>query len=226
MTINTLLLDLDGTLVDTAPDFAWVLNQIRADLNFPALEERVIRSAVSDGARGMVEQGFPERHTDANGTLPSNEDIRQRFLRDYTQLLLDKNTRARPYDGVHQLIETLERAQWHWGIVTNKPVAMATPLLETLGLLPKVLICPDHVTQAKPSPEGLLLASKKLRIQPSQAIYVGDHLRDIDAGKRAGMKTIAAEWGYLASNDSANEWQADRICPKSQQLWGHVQALS
>lgn len=226
MTINTLLLDLDGTLVDTAPDFAWVLNQIRSDFNLPSLCESVIRSVVSDGARGMVEQGFPERSHDSLQSLPNEETIRQRFLQEYTQLLLSKETNAQPYEGIRALIETLHKSNWKWGVVTNKPAAMAAPLLEALALLPEVLICPDHVSQAKPSPEGLLLACEKLGITPANAIYVGDHLRDIDAGKRAGMKTIAAEWGYLSKGEQAHDWLADVTCHKSDQLWGQVQRLS
>jgi phosphoglycolate phosphatase len=133
------------------------------------------------------------------------------LLASYEQQL--QNTQANLYPDMDQLLQMLEKHSIPWGVVTNKPVRFSQPLMEKLGLLQRcaVLICPDHVQHTKPHPEPLLLACKRVASKPECSVYVGDHPRDIDAGKAAGMITIAAAYGYLPVTPAIENWNADLI---------------
>lgn len=197
--IKAVVFDLDGTLVDTAPDFVYALNTLRAEENLPPLDAQLIRNTVSEGARALVTLGF--------GLIegqPQFEPLRLRLLELYTHHLA---VHSALFDGMADVLEFLQQQQLAWGIATNKPELYTTPLLAALGLTPDCVICPDHVQQRKPHPESLYLAAELLHCQPQQIIYVGDHARDIECGRQAGSPTIAAGYGYL-NPDEIDQWQA------------------
>lgn len=202
---QAVLFDLDGTLIDTAPDFAGVLNrQLTAHGRSP-LPYDAVRSVVSQGARAVVALGFGDRFP-----LDSDEfeAIRQEFLSSYLEHLADE---TRLFPGMDELLTGLESRGIPWGIVTNKPSLYTTPLLKALQLDQrcKVAICPDMVTHSKPHPEPMLKAAEAIGVSAEKCIYVGDHLRDIEAGKRAAMVTVAVSYGYIQDGDSPADWNAD-----------------
>lgn len=198
------LFDLDGTLVDTAPDFIAVLNrQLLAHGRQPLAAER-IRASVSQGSKAVVALGFADRFpTDST----EFEAIRQEFLQSYLRHIADE---SRLFDGLDDLLAKLEANNIPWGIVTNKPSLYAQPLLAALNLDKrcKVMICPDMVTHTKPHPEPMLKAAHALKVSPEDCVYIGDHRRDIEAGHNAGMTTIAVEYGYILEGDNPQDWNA------------------
>lgn len=209
--LKAVLFDLDGTLLDTAPDFVVTLNQLLAEEQRPPLPAAAIRATVSNGARALVTLGFQVTETDAEF-----ERLRLRLLQIYSENLA---INTRPFDGIAQLLQHCRRLGIDWGIVTNKPDAYTQPLLRALALQPQVTVCPDHVEQRKPHPEPLLLACARLDCACDEAIYIGDHRRDIECGRNAGMPTIAAAYGYLAEACEAGQWQADHIAHSAAELW-------
>lgn len=217
--IKAVLFDLDGTLLDTAPDFAFIVNTMlqnhgRAPLPYPRLRE-----TVSDGARGMVMAAF-----DCADTDPHFEPLRQELLALYPHHLADA---TRLFDGMDELLQFIEAQALAWGIVTNKPHVYAQPLLRALQLDRRcaTLICPEHVRNRKPDPESLLLACAQLGCTPAEAIYLGDHRRDIEAGRNAGMRTIACAYGYVHRDDDCNTWGADYTVADARAIAPLLQAL-
>jgi phosphoglycolate phosphatase len=206
--VASVLFDLDGTLVDTAPDFTAVLHQLCAKQGVVPPSDDAILATVSSGARALVELAFG-LGPDAQGF----DTLFQSLLNDYmTQLQTTKSLLFADMDG---LLTELERNGIPWGVVTNKPERFSIPLLQKLQLEHRcsVLICPDHVSQTKPHPEPLLLACDRLGCAPADSVYVGDHPRDIEAGNAAGMRTIAASYGYLPPHPDIGDWGADHISP-------------
>jgi len=203
--LSTVLFDLDGTLIDTAPDFIRCLNELRQMEGLPALPAEHIRRSVSNGARAMVRVGF--------GLVPEHPG----YLAKHTAFLdlyeAGVAVETRLFEGMDSLLESLEQRGIPWGIVTNKPVRFAAPLIQALGLAKRCasLVCPDHVTDRKPHPESLFLACQQIGAEPEQAVYVGDHERDIVAGRNARMKTIAVRYGYIEEPETVDLWQADMI---------------
>ncbi|MDO9180057.1 MAG: HAD-IA family hydrolase [Agitococcus sp.] len=214
------LFDLDGTLVDTAPDFVRVLNDLRLKYGRPALAYDEIRVAVSAGARAMIQVGFPEYALDS----PEFAALRQEFLDNYGLGLAQE---SRLFSGMEDLLTALESRNIPWGIVTNKPRIYSVPLLAGLALNERcqVLVCPDDVSQTKPHPEPMYLACNTLSVSPEHTIYVGDHIRDIQAGNNAGMKTIAVGFGYIPSHENINDWQADYCVDNVAELVQHFRFL-
>lgn len=202
---SAVLFDLDGTLIDTAPDFIRCLNQLRQQHELEPLAADYIRRSVSNGARAMVRLGF-NLEPEHEGYL----DKHTAFLDLYEAGVAVETTL---FEGMNELLLNLEARDIPWGIVTNKPVRFAAPLIEALGLQERcaTLICPDHVTERKPHPEPMFLACKEINAAPEQAIYVGDHVRDIEAGRNAGMYTIAVRYGYIEEPETVDLWQADAI---------------
>ena len=202
---SAVLFDLDGTLIDTAPDFIRCLNQLRQQHGLAPLPAEHIRRSVSNGARAMIRVGF--------GLEPEHPD----YLAKHTDFLdlyeAGVAVETTLFEGMPPILEALEARGIPWGIVTNKPVRFAAPLVDALGLAPRcaAVICPDHVAQRKPHPEALLLACEQIGADPAKAVYVGDHERDIEAGRNAGMKTIAVRYGYIEEPASVDLWQADLI---------------
>lgn len=205
MSLKAVIFDLDGTLLDTAPDFVTTLNQLRAEEKLAPLPEDTIRRTVSNGARALVNMAF--------GLNPGETEfdrLLQRLLEIYSGILADK---TRPFPGIETLLTRLDAHAIAWGIVTNKSHTYTQPILNALQLQPgpTVVVCPDHVTHTKPHPEPLLLACQQLGCEPSEAIYIGDHRRDIECGKNAGVTTIAAAYGYVGEDDMVEEWHADHV---------------
>jgi phosphoglycolate phosphatase len=207
-----LLFDLDGTLIDTAPDFVRCLNTIRKRYGLAHLPEPEIRESVSDGARAMIRIGF--------GLSPDDEDYFERhseFLDLYeSEVAVDTCL----FPAMESVLHWLEARRIPWGIVTNKPRRFAVPLLKALDLYERcdVLVCPDDVEHKKPDPEPLHLAAQVLGVDAVNCIYVGDHVRDIEAGQRARMTTIAARYGYIANPSAIEHWGADRIVESAPDL--------
>ncbi|AXY61565.1 HAD family hydrolase [Acinetobacter sp. WCHAc010052] len=206
--MKAVLFDLDGTLIDTAADFIRIIQEMCRQEGKAVVDAELIRTQVSEGARAMVKLVYPELEVEDPVFLAH----RQRFLNLYGQdIAVDTDL----FTGMYPLLETLEQHQIPWGIVTNKPRDLSESLLEALNLTERcaVLICPEDVSRTKPDPEPMYLAAEQIQIIAKDCIYVGDHPRDIDAGRNAGMYTILAAYGYLplAHKDDLNAWQADCI---------------
>ena len=205
MRLRAVLFDMDGTLLDSAPDFIAVCQAMRLERGLPAVAEHLVRDQVSGGARAMVASAFamaPE--------ADSFEDLRQEFLERYQQHCA---ILTRPYAGIESLLADIEHAKLIWGVATNKPLRYAEPIMQQLGLAQRsaVLVCPDHVSRSKPDPEMLLLACSQIGIQPGEALFVGDDERDIEAGRAAGCKTAAVTYGYIHPQDNPRNWGADVV---------------
>ncbi|WP_166359101.1 N-acetylmuramic acid 6-phosphate phosphatase MupP [Pseudomonas akapageensis] len=205
MRLRAVLFDMDGTLLDTAPDFIAICQGMRADRGLPAMDEQLIRDVISGGARAMVEVTFglsPES--------PEFEPLRLEFLERYQS---NCAVHSKLYDGMAELLADIESSDLVWGVVTNKPVRFAEPIMQQLGLAERsaLLICPDHVKNSKPDPEPLILACKMLDLDPASVLFVGDDLRDIESGRDAGTRTAAVTYGYIHPQDNPNNWGADVV---------------
>lgn len=209
---QAVLFDLDGTLLDTAPDFYRALATMQRRRNQTEVSYEALRSLASDGSRPMLKLAFGETIAEQELQLLVEE-----FLSLYEAEPVVAGTL---FEGIDELLRLLEGRDIPWGIVTNKPRYLSVKVLQSLDLTQRcsVLVCPEDVSQAKPSPEGLLLAAKQLGLPSQKCLYLGDHLRDIDAGKAAGMTTIACGFGYLKAQESASDWQADLLVHESTEL--------
>lgn len=207
------LFDLDGTLADTAHDLGGALNRLLAEEQRPPLALDSLRPHVSGGARALLRCGFGLTPEDAG-----YEDLRLRFLAHYEAAICVDTVL---FDGIGQLLQGLEERGIAWGVVTNKSERYATAVVDALGLGRRIacLIGGDTAARPKPAPDPLLLACERIGVAPAQALYVGDDLRDVDAGKAAGMGTVAAAWGYLGDGLPIAEWQADWIIATPPELF-------
>ncbi len=201
--LKAVIFDLDGTLVDTAEEFIIVVQALRAEHGLSSMNEDLIRSVVSSGARALVRLALDMEFDHAEF-----ESNRLRLLQLYSEVL---GSTAKAYPGIEDFIAALENQGIAWGIATNKPRTYTVPLLKKLNLqpAPSCVVCPDDVSETKPHPEALLLSCEQIGCTPQQAIYVGDHQRDIEAGIRAGMYTVAACYGYIEKDDNPREWGAN-----------------
>ena len=207
------LFDLDGTLLDSAPDFIHIINQMRQQRSLPPADPDFLRQYISGGAAAMIQAGLPEHCQDK----PSQATLIQEFLQQYEAAPCRHSAL---FPGVADLLVKLEERSIPWGVVTNKHWRFAGPIAAALNWDTKThpVICPDHLKTEKPHPEGLLLACNHLQADPAKSFYLGDHIRDITAGKNAGMKTIACSYGYLSDTDKPDHWQADFIISDSRAL--------
>ena len=214
--LKAVIFDLDGTLVDTADEFVPVVQTLRAEHGRDAMDPQRIRASVSNGARALVSLGL-----DMSEDAPEFESQRLRLLELYSDVL---GSLAKPYPGIESLLRDLEQRGVAWGISTNKPRQYTEPLLQRLAIQPQPgsVVCPDDVAERKPHPESLHLNCRELGCSPQEAIYVGDHLRDIEAGRRAGMYTIAAAYGYIEPGDDPNGWGADACVQCSTELLSFI----
>ncbi|PBY94362.1 phosphoglycolate phosphatase [Pseudomonas aeruginosa] len=212
MRLKAVLFDMDGTLLDTAPDFIAITQAMRAAHGLPPVDEQQVRDVVSGGARAMVAAAFG-----LSLDSPELEPLRQEFLDRYQEHCA---VLSRPYDGIPELLAAIEKAGLIWGVVTNKPVRFAEPIMQRLGYAERsrVLVCPDHVTRSKPDPEPLLLACSQLGIDPPRVLFIGDDLRDIESGRDAGTKTAAVRYGYIHPEDNPAHWGADVIVDHPREL--------
>lgn len=209
---QAVLFDLDGTLVDTAPDFVLALNKQRRRHGFASLPELEIRNTVSDGARALTTLAFGGQEGDADF-----ESKRQELLDLYFEVV---GKHAVLFKGFEEILGELQHRHIPWGIVTNKPRKYSEKLLKRMGLDAQcsVLVCPDELSASKPDPEGLFLASKHLGKAPEACIYLGDHARDIEAGRRAGMYTVAVSFGYIHNPAEISEWNANSVIDEPLEL--------
>ena len=221
--LEAVLFDLDGTLLDTAPDFIATLRALMTEQQIRSnISDTQIRSQVSHGASTLVSLGcnVSQQH-------PQFEPLRERFLELYAARL-SQSTRMFP--GIEKLLVSIEQQGLPWGIITNKPLRYATPLLEDLNLLKRAntLVCPEHVSNAKPDPESMLLACSQINCNPRNTVYIGDHRRDIEAGRNAEMETVAVLYGYIDKNDPPHNWGADisleTVAELSDWFWQRVAA--
>ena len=213
------LFDLDGTLIDTAPEFVAIGLQLRRAAGLPAIAPETIRGSVSDGAIGMVATALGMTTAD-----PTFENWRQRFLDEYEKEL---GQHSEPYPGLRALVSVLASAGIKWGVVTNKVARFAHPLMEKMAFKPPadIVITPDDVSDPKPHPESVILACSRLDCPPDRTVFIGDHRRDIEAGSAAGCTTIAAAYGYLAPGESATTWGADATAHSSIELSQIIETL-
>ncbi len=197
------LFDLDGTLIDSAPDLGAAAEQMRAERQLPPLGLEAYRAHASSGARGMlaVALGITPQHADF-------ECLRAQYLQRYESQMLE---RTRAFAGVDALLTALEQSSVPWGIVTNKVERFALPIVAGMPILSRAgaVIGGDTTPHAKPHPAPLLEAARRMAVQPSQCVYVGDDERDIAAGRSAGMRTVAAIYGYLGHGTHWTSWGAD-----------------
>jgi len=210
--LRAVIFDLDGTLVDTADDFVPVVQRLREEAGLAPMESARIRASVSNGASALVSLALG---LDASDSV--FESRRQRLLDLYAGIL---GHHARPYPGMRELLRDLASRNIAWGIATNKPRYLTLPLLERLALDAGSVVCPEDVRQRKPHPESLERACRELACAPREAVYIGDHARDVEAGRRAGLYTVAAAYGYIEAGDSAASWGADALVECSTQLPG------
>ena len=210
MIFEAVLFDLDGTLLDTAPDFHTALNRLLAEEQCAPIHADRVQNMVSNGSANLVAQAFNIDASDHRF-----DGLRERLLKHYDDCLTD---RTALYPGLFECLEWLDANQYPWGIVTNKPLHYAEKIISQLELNINCLICPDHVDQPKPDPRGILLACEQMLKAAHNTLFVGDHLRDIEAGKRAGAPTIAAAWGYLADGEDPRDWDADYLLYSPREL--------
>jgi phosphoglycolate phosphatase len=214
--LQAVLFDLDGTLLDTAPDMVGALNDLRAEQSLAPVDYAMARAHVSHGAFGLVDAAFGRIDT------AERQRLRDRFLEIYASRVATATTL---FDGMETVLNQVEADGLAWGVVTNKPGNLTEPLLAALGLLSRCacVVSGDTVAKRKPHPEPLLHAMRQLNAEsgPSdgaQLMYVGDASRDIQAGKAAGMITVAATYGYIPPDEDPLQWNADHIIEHPPQL--------
>jgi phosphoglycolate phosphatase len=204
--------DLDGTLADTAPDLVAAANQLLIARNLPPKPYEVLRPCASAGARGLIGGAF--------GINPEHPDfvpLRDEFFSNYEKALLVNSV---IFEGVDHLLNQLDEAKLPWGIVTNKSERFTHPLTELMGLRQRAVstVSGDTTPHSKPHPEPILHAARIANIDPSKSVYVGDDIRDIIAGKAAGMMTIAAAYGYCGCEEPPEAWGADYLVRHPKEL--------
>lgn len=211
--LQAVIFDLDGTLLDTAPDFTLVLNAQLHRHGKTALDAATVRQFVSAGAAAMVRLGFDLDEKDEQAPVLLRE-----FLDMYSAQI--PQTTAALFDDVDLLIATLVEHGIAWGIMTNKHRRFSEPLLEKFENFATsgTLVCPDDVGVGKPDPAGILHACQQLDVEPGRALYIGDHPRDIEAAHNAGMQGVAVRWGYLPAAPPITDWNADAVVDSPRQL--------
>ncbi len=204
--------DLDGTLADTAPDLVAAANQLLITRNLPPKQYEVLRPCASAGARGLIGGAFG-----IGIDHPDFIPLRDEFFANYEKALLVNSVL---FEGVDYLLDQLDSANLPWGIVTNKSERFTHPLTELMGLRQRAVstISGDTTPHSKPHPEPILHAARVANIDPSKSVYVGDDIRDIVAGKAAGMKTIAAAYGYCGCEEPPEAWGADYLVRHPKEL--------
>jgi len=208
---DLVLFDLDGTLVDTAPDMVATLHDMQRDHDYDLVPYDVGRSNVSNGALGLLRIGFPDLDLD------QRQELVPEYIERYAERLCELSA---VFSGIDSLLDRLDDIACPWGVVTNKPEHLTNPLIEQLGLADRsaCTISGDTLPVRKPEPDPLLLGCDIAGVDPHRSIYVGDAERDVEAGLRAGAATIVAAYGYITEDDDPREWGADIIAPDTEEL--------
>ena len=210
--INTVLFDLDGTLIDTAPDMAAALDILCDEERHARRPYSDIRPIVSNGSVALVKLAFGD-----DMDLQTLERLKKRYLEIYQEHLA---VHSQLFDEMDNLLLQLERNGIKWGVVTNKPGWLTEPLMASLGLHERAacIVSADSTNNRKPHPEPMLYACKLTNAQPDECIYIGDARRDIEAGHNAGMKTVIAGYGYIADSENTEDWRADHSIQSPSQI--------
>ena len=218
--ISTILFDLDGTLVDTAPDLGYALNLQLHQHGRAPLSDATIRPFASHGSRGLIGLGF--------GITPNDNNflaLRDEYLALYNTVFTRSPVLL---TGIAELLQAIEDKGLKWGVVTNKPRRFTIGLIESMSLnlenRAACIVCGDDAPQPKPSPATLLLACSQVGVNPEHCVYVGDAERDVQAGKAAGMKTVVALFGYIDDTDKPSEWGADALITTPNMLLNLINA--
>lgn len=201
---GAVLFDLDGTLVDTLPDITSAINEVRASQGMVAVDSEKLKTHFSNGASAMIAFAFKGKSEEECKTLVARLfDVCEERLGDYASV----------YPGLDDLLQELADKNIAFGVVTNRNRRLAEPLLRHLGISPTrdCLICPEDVHEPKPSPEGILKALQILDVDRDKAVYAGDHLRDIEAARAAGVRSIACGYGYLGKEEDIKAWGANHV---------------
>lgn len=208
---DLVLFDLDGTLVDTAPDMVTTLQEMQCAHGYHPVAYDLGRSNVSNGAMGLLRIGFPDMDEESRATMVGE------YVERYARRLCEE---SKVFAGLDVLLDSLDDADCPWGVVTNKPEHLTNPLLEQLGLASRsaCTISGDTLPVRKPEPDPLLLGCDIAGVEAHRSIYVGDAARDIEAGLRAGAATIAAGYGYITEDDDPREWGADIVAVNTAEL--------
>ncbi|OYD23120.1 HAD family hydrolase [Oceanimonas baumannii] len=204
--LKAVLFDLDGTLLDTAGDMGAAANHVITGLGLNALPDEVLACTTSDGSYALLRAGIPPALIERHGL----EQLRDRMLGFYRMNLCHH---TQPYAGVPELLSWLNGNDIPWGVVTNKPKALTEPLLADLPLFSRcgITVSADTLPRKKPHPAPLLHAAAHLGVAADHCVYVGDHRRDIEAGLAAGMRTLAAGWGYISAGEDPRQWQSHGV---------------
>ena len=210
--VQAVLFDLDGTFADTAPDLGRALNRLRVEQRLEPLPIAIMRAHASSGARGLLKAGL--------GLTPEIEGydaLRDRFLELYAENLC---VETRLFEGIPELLSMIEARDLPWGIVTNKAKRFTEPLLRTLavGHRAACIVSGDSTPHIKPHPAPLLQAAMLLSLPAGDCVYVGDDLRDVQAARAAGMRFVAAGWGYLGDGVDPRTWDADAVVSHPREL--------
>ncbi|MFT3792113.1 MAG: phosphoglycolate phosphatase [Rudaea sp.] len=208
--ICAIFFDLDGTLIDSAPDLIDAMRRLRAELGEPIIAMDKVGAVVSKGGRAMLRAGFP-------GIDEARvETLLPRYLDLYAERIA---AHTRTFDGIDALLAQLDARALAWGIVTNKPEGLARSVVAELGLVvcSTALVGGDTLATRKPDPEPLLHAARLANVDAARSVYVGDDARDIEAGRAAGMRTVAAGWGYL-DGENPHDWGADIVIAHPREL--------
>lgn len=207
--IKAILFDLDGTLLDTAPDLINALNAVLNKYGFPSSEKNAARAQVSHGATALLKLGFGNKY-DEYSALQLRHDLLDYY---FDNLVLETEM----FDGFEQVLREYQQKNIPWGIVTNKPAFLTVPLMQKMQKKTPILanssclIAADTFTTRKPFAIGLLQGAAQLKVAPEHIAYIGDSIRDIQAGHNANMFTIAAEYGYIGSDINLDSWNADQL---------------
>ncbi|MGO4501745.1 MULTISPECIES: phosphoglycolate phosphatase [unclassified Dyella] len=216
--IQGVLFDLDGTLLDSAPDLYAALKAQCEEMQVAAPPYAMVREVVSRGSRAILRCAFPDIDDAALAALMP------RYLELY-QVMMAEHTR--PFEGVDELLSSLESQGIRWGVVTNKPGFLTDDLLVRIGWAPRAaaVVSGDTLPVKKPDPAPVLLACERAGLDPSRCLFVGDDRRDVLAGAAAGLYTVAVRWGYLDGGDPS-EWNADLVVDHPSELTGRLKVIA
>lgn len=214
--IKTVLFDLDGTLIDTAPDMVAALDTLCREENQPVLPFEQVRPVVSNGSAALVKLAFGEVQDEVR-----LQQLKQRYLQIYEQNICIDST---PFKGIEKVLDYIEQAGLNWGVVTNKPGWLTMPLMKSLQLSQRAatIVSGDTTENSKPHPDPMHHACDEANSESEECMYVGDARRDIEAGKNAGMKTLVAKYGYIGIDEDVNSWGADAIIQNPEEILLHL----